>query len=548
MLTSASMWPWRLTRARPGSRARPPTGRGRRGSAASYLCRALGASKVGIVRQHGRALGERHPRRAVTCEFLDVGDQHHPVFQQHGVSSRLAAPWRAQPTSPPDPSASALDGAGVVRRSRRAGGREGRARPPGLRQRGAALRPDERPDVRRRPSAVEEHAGRRPATRGRARSCSTSRAARATSPSASLRRQGERPDVTVCDINAAMLAVGRDRAARSRPAQGHQLDRPATPRHCPSPTARSTATPSPSACATSPTSTRRWREAHRVLKPGGRFCCLEFSKVTSRAARRALYDAYSSRALPLLGRVVAGDAESYRYLHESIRRFPAQRAARRAPAAGRLLQRRLAQHLDGRRARCTPAGASEWLDAPCCAPPQFLAPAAAGAEPGAARCAVPAGDHGHRAGRWSPGRACSRAARDARRPGERLAAALQEMGPSFIKLGQAMSTRADLLSEEVAADLARLQDHLPAFPGAEARRTIERRARPADRDAVLPLRRRAGGGRLDRPGAFRRRHRRPRRRRQGAAARASSSPSSATSISSTGSPSWSSAPSRASAG
>ncbi|MBV8189241.1 MAG: 2-polyprenylphenol 6-hydroxylase [Alphaproteobacteria bacterium] len=63
--------------------------------------------------------------------------------------------------------------------------------------------------------------------------------------------------------------------------------------------------------------------------------------------------------------------------------------------------------------------------------------------------------------------------RDVRRPGERLAAALQEMGPSFIKLGQALSTRADLLSEEVAADLVRLQDHLPAFSGAEARRTIE---------------------------------------------------------------------------
>jgi len=63
--------------------------------------------------------------------------------------------------------------------------------------------------------------------------------------------------------------------------------------------------------------------------------------------------------------------------------------------------------------------------------------------------------------------------RDARRPGERLAAALQEMGPSFIKLGQALSTRADLLSEEVAADLAQLQDHLPPFPGVMARRTIE---------------------------------------------------------------------------
>src|SRR6266481_310006 len=66
-----------------------------------------------------------------------------------------------------------------------------------------------------------------------------------------------------------------------------------------------------------------------------------------------------------------------------------------------------------------------------------------------------------------------RTRRDARRPGERLAAALQEMGPSFIKLGQALSTRADLLSESVAVDLARLQDHLPPFPGAQARRTIE---------------------------------------------------------------------------
>ncbi len=62
--------------------------------------------------------------------------------------------------------------------------------------------------------------------------------------------------------------------------------------------------------------------------------------------------------------------------------------------------------------------------------------------------------------------------RDMRRPGERLAAALQEMGPSFIKLGQALSTRADLLSEGVAADLTRLQDHLPAFSGAEARATM----------------------------------------------------------------------------
>ncbi len=65
-------------------------------------------------------------------------------------------------------------------------------------------------------------------------------------------------------------------------------------------------------------------EAHRVLRPGGRFYCLEFSKVTSAPAGR-LYDAYSERALPFFGRMIARDAESYRYLHESIRRFPPQR-------------------------------------------------------------------------------------------------------------------------------------------------------------------------------------------------------------------------------
>jgi ubiquinone biosynthesis protein len=59
------------------------------------------------------------------------------------------------------------------------------------------------------------------------------------------------------------------------------------------------------------------------------------------------------------------------------------------------------------------------------------------------------------------------------RPGERLARALQDMGPSFIKLGQALSTRSDLLGEELARDLSRLQDSLPPFDGALARETIE---------------------------------------------------------------------------
>lgn len=66
-------------------------------------------------------------------------------------------------------------------------------------------------------------------------------------------------------------------------------------------------------------------EALRVLRPGGRFLCLEFSQVALPVLDK-LYDAYSFRVLPALGRWVARDEESYRYLVESIRRFPPQDA------------------------------------------------------------------------------------------------------------------------------------------------------------------------------------------------------------------------------
>jgi demethylmenaquinone methyltransferase/2-methoxy-6-polyprenyl-1,4-benzoquinol methylase len=64
-------------------------------------------------------------------------------------------------------------------------------------------------------------------------------------------------------------------------------------------------------------------EARRVLKPGGRFLCLEFSKVEV-PGLDTLYDAYSFKLLPRIGGWVAQDEESYRYLAESIRRFPPQ--------------------------------------------------------------------------------------------------------------------------------------------------------------------------------------------------------------------------------
>ncbi|MDP6951130.1 MAG: 2-polyprenylphenol 6-hydroxylase, partial [Alphaproteobacteria bacterium] len=61
---------------------------------------------------------------------------------------------------------------------------------------------------------------------------------------------------------------------------------------------------------------------------------------------------------------------------------------------------------------------------------------------------------------------------DGRRLGQRLADAAVALGPGFIKLGQAMSTRADLIGAEVAEDLAMLRDRLPPFPAAEARQVI----------------------------------------------------------------------------
>ena len=66
-------------------------------------------------------------------------------------------------------------------------------------------------------------------------------------------------------------------------------------------------------------------EAYRVLKPGGRFLCLEFSTVDV-PLLDTLYDAYSFKAIPVLGGLVAGDSASYRYLVESIRRFPDQKS------------------------------------------------------------------------------------------------------------------------------------------------------------------------------------------------------------------------------
>ena len=87
-------------------------------------------------------------------------------------------------------------------------------------------------------------------------------------------------------------------------------------------------------------------EAHRVLRIGGRFLCLEFS-IGRRARARPLYDLYSFNVIPALGRAVTGDAEAYRYLVESIRKFPKPAAFAEMIARRGLPPRRRSQPLTG---------------------------------------------------------------------------------------------------------------------------------------------------------------------------------------------------------
>mgnify|MGYP000087703665 CR=1 FL=1 len=139
--------------------------------------------------------------------------------------------------------------------------------------------------------------------------------------------------VTVCDVNEAMVGVGRDRALDAGRVEGIAWA-------CGDAEALPVASGSVDAytIAFGLRNVTRMddalREARRVLRPGGRFLCLEFSHVVLPLLDR-LYDRYAEAVLPRLGRWVAGDAEAYRYLVESIRRFPEQETlARHMARAG----------------------------------------------------------------------------------------------------------------------------------------------------------------------------------------------------------------------
>ncbi len=125
---------------------------------------------------------------------------------------------------------------------------------------------------------------------------------------------------TVCDINSDMLDVGRTRAAAR-----HLDDRVSFVEG----NAEALAFPNNNFDAYSiafgirnvPRIDLALAEAFRVLRPGGRFLCLEFSTVDVPGLDR-IYDLFSFKVIPPLGRAVTGDAESYQYLVESIRKHP----------------------------------------------------------------------------------------------------------------------------------------------------------------------------------------------------------------------------------
>ncbi|PWR20482.1 bifunctional demethylmenaquinone methyltransferase/2-methoxy-6-polyprenyl-1,4-benzoquinol methylase UbiE [Zavarzinia compransoris] len=136
-----------------------------------------------------------------------------------------------------------------------------------------------------------------------------------------LDKAGDGAHVTVADINAEMIVVGRDRAldqgrlaldwtvgdAERLPFADRSFD------YVTIAFGIRNVTRIPVAL----------KDMRRVLKPGGRFMCLEFSKVVVPGMDR-VYEDYSFKVIPRIGGLVAGNADAYRYLVESIRRFPDQ--------------------------------------------------------------------------------------------------------------------------------------------------------------------------------------------------------------------------------
>lgn len=137
-----------------------------------------------------------------------------------------------------------------------------------------------------------------------------------------VRKSNETVKAVVCDINNSMLTVGRDRAEKAGLSdlitfsQGNAED-------LPFPDKTFDVYTIAFGIRNVPDIPKALREAHRVLKRGGRFMCLEFSEVDVPVLDK-VYDAFSFKLIPPMGKMVTGDGDPYKYLVESIRNFPHQ--------------------------------------------------------------------------------------------------------------------------------------------------------------------------------------------------------------------------------
>ncbi|KAK3781683.1 hypothetical protein RRG08_043593 [Elysia crispata] len=128
--------------------------------------------------------------------------------------------------------------------------------------------------------------------------------------------------VTVCDINQAMLDVGKKRAKALGYTTGLSWVR-GNAECLPLPDSSFDAYTIAFGIRNCTHVQEVLNDAYRLLKPGGRFMCLEFSEVKNPLLRSA-YDTYSFQVIPVMGQLIAGDWKSYQYLVESIRQFPNQ--------------------------------------------------------------------------------------------------------------------------------------------------------------------------------------------------------------------------------
>lgn len=128
--------------------------------------------------------------------------------------------------------------------------------------------------------------------------------------------------IDVCDINESMIRTGRNRAFDRGIVSGLDWS-VGDAEHLPFPDRTFDAYTIAFGLRNVTRPLQALKDAHRILKPGGRYFCLEFSQVQA-PAMAAIYDLYSFNLLPKIGRYVARDEDSYRYLAESIRMFPNQ--------------------------------------------------------------------------------------------------------------------------------------------------------------------------------------------------------------------------------